>query len=163
MHWLFYSGGEWSFQLDAEWSFSPAANNGVLFNTRNIEQLVEVLEDVYQNNSKWVSMKGNCLQEARKYTPDNCIKVLGETLLVNRRLEELNLGNNHLTDLSMNILKTNYGKFEMNETDLEEYKKAEKERQDIIKQNTKLKASKKSELEVPFLDEMRNIDERFKF
>ena len=50
--------------------------NGVLFNTRNIEQLVEVLEDVYQNNSKWVSMKGNCLQEARKYTPDNCIKVL---------------------------------------------------------------------------------------
>ena len=89
---------------------------------------------------------------------DNCIKVLGETLLVNRRLEEINLGNNHLTDLSMNILKTNYGKFEMNETDLEEYKKAEKERQDIIKQNTKLKASKKSELEVPFLDEMRNID-----
>lgn len=50
--------------------------NGVLFNTRNIEQLVDVLEDVYQNNSKWVSMKGNCLQEARKYTPDNCIKVL---------------------------------------------------------------------------------------
>jgi hypothetical protein len=58
----------------------------------------------------------------------------------------------------MNILKTNYGKFEMNETDLEEYKKAEKDRQDIIKQNTKLKASKKPELEVPFLDEMRNID-----
>ena len=89
---------------------------------------------------------------------DNSIKVFGETLLVNRRLEEINLGNNHLTDLSMNILKTNYGKFEMNETDLEEYKKAEKERQDIIKQNTKLKASKKPELEVPFLDEMRNID-----
>ena len=89
---------------------------------------------------------------------DNSIKVFGETLLVNRRLEEINLGNNHLTDLSMNILKTNYGKFEMNETDLEEYKKAEKERQDIIKQNTKLKASKKPELEVPFLDEMRNIN-----
>ena len=46
----------------------------------------------------------------------------------------------------------------MNEQDLEEYKKAEKERQDIIKQNTKLKASKKPELEIPFLDEMRNID-----
>ena len=89
---------------------------------------------------------------------DNSIKVFGETLLVNRRLEEINLGNNHLTDLSMIILKTNYGKFEMNETDLEEYKKAEKERQDIIKQNTKLKASKKQEMEVPFLDEMRNID-----
>ena len=89
---------------------------------------------------------------------DNCIKVLGETMLVNRRLEEINLGNNHLTDVSMNIIKSNYGKFEMSETDLEEYKKLEKERQDIIKQNTKLKSSKKQELEVPFIDEMRNIN-----
>jgi hypothetical protein len=89
---------------------------------------------------------------------DNSIKILGEAMLVNRHLEEINLGNNHLTDLSINILKTNYGKFEMNDQDLEEYKKAEKERQDIIKQNTKLKASKKPELEVPFLDEMRNVD-----
>ena len=46
----------------------------------------------------------------------------------------------------------------MSETDLEEYKKLEKERQDIIKQNTKLKSSKKQELEVPFIDEMRNIN-----
>ena len=89
---------------------------------------------------------------------DECVKILGEALLVNRRLEEINLGNNHLTDLSMNILKTNYGKFEMNETDLEEYKKAEKERQDIIKQNTKLKAAKKPEIEVPFLDELKEIE-----
>ena len=89
---------------------------------------------------------------------DNCIKVLGETMLVNRRLEEINLGNNHLTDVSMNIIKSNFGKFEMSETDLEEYKKLEKERQDIIKQNTKLKSSKKQELEVPFIDEMRNIN-----
>ena len=89
---------------------------------------------------------------------DDCIKVLGETMLVNRRLEEINLGNNHLTDVSMNIIKSNYGKFEMSETDLEEYKKLEKERQDIIKQNTKLKSSKKQELEVPFIDEMRNIN-----
>ena len=79
-------------------------------------------------------------------------------MLVNRRLEEINLGNNHLTDVSMNIIKSNYGKFEMSETDLEEYKKLEKERQDIIKQNTKLKSSKKQELEVPFIDEMRNIN-----
>ena len=79
-------------------------------------------------------------------------------MLVNRRLEEINLGNNHLTDVSMNIIKSNFGKFEMSETDLEEYKKLEKERQDIIKQNTKLKSSKKQELEVPFIDEMRNIN-----
>ena len=79
-------------------------------------------------------------------------------MIVNRRLKEINLKNNHFTDLSLNIIKTNYGKFEMNEQDLEEYKKAEKERQDIIKQNTKLKASKKPELEIPFLYDMRNID-----
>ena len=89
---------------------------------------------------------------------DNSIKVLGETMLINRRLEEINLGNNHLTDVSMNIIKINYGKFEMNEQDLEEYKKQEKERQDIIKQNAKLKAGKKPELEVPYIDELKNID-----
>ena len=89
---------------------------------------------------------------------DNCIKVFGEMILVNRRLEEINFGNNHLTDVSLNIIKSNYGKFEMNETDLEEYKKFEKERQDIIKQNTKLKASKKPELEVPHIDELKEIE-----
>ena len=58
----------------------------------------------------------------------------------------------------MNIIKINYGKFEMNEQDLEEYKKQEKERQDIIRQNAKLKAGKKPELEVPHIDEIKEID-----
>ena len=89
---------------------------------------------------------------------DNCIKIFGEMMLVNRRLEEINFGNNHLTDLALNIIKINYGKFEMNETDLEEYKKFEKERQDIIRQNVKLKAAKKPELEVPHIDELKDND-----
>ncbi len=89
---------------------------------------------------------------------DNSIKVFGEMMLVNRRLEEINLGNNHLTDTSLNILKSNYGKFLMNETDLEEYKKFEKERQDIIRQNAKLKAAKKPEVEVPHLDELKEVE-----
>ena len=89
---------------------------------------------------------------------DNCVKVLGETMLVNRRLEEVNLGHNHLTDLSMNIIKMNHGKFEMNEQEFEEYKKEEKERQDIIKQNTKLKSQKKPELEVPHIDELKTVE-----
>ena len=89
---------------------------------------------------------------------DNCIKILGETMLINRRLEEINLGNNHLTDASMNLIRINYGKFEMNEQDLEEYKKQEKERQDIIRQNAKLKAGKKPELEVPHIDEIKEVD-----
>ena len=86
---------------------------------------------------------------------DKCMTAFGEMMLVNRRLEEINFGNNHLTDISLNIIKSNYGKFEMNETDLEEYKKFEKERQDIIRQNTKLKASKKPELEVPHIYELK--------
>ena len=89
---------------------------------------------------------------------DNCIKIFGEMILVNRRLEEVNFGNNHLTDMALKIIKSNYGKLEMNETDLEEYKKFEKERQDIIKQNTKLKAAKKPELEVPHIDELKEVD-----
>ena len=78
-------------------------------------------------------------------------------MLVNRRLEEVNFGNNHLTDTALNLIKINYGKFQMDETDLEEYKKFEKERQDIIRQNTKLKAAKKPELEVPHIDELKDI------
>ena len=89
---------------------------------------------------------------------DNCIKVFGEMILVNRRLEEVNFGNNHLTDAALKIIKSNYGKFEMNEADIEEYKKFDKERQDIIKQNTKLKLAKKPELEVPHIDELKEID-----
>lgn len=89
---------------------------------------------------------------------DNCIKVFGEMMLVNRRLEEVNFGNNHLTDTALNLIKINYGKFQMDETDLEEYKKFEKERQDIIRQNTKLKAAKKLELEVPHIDELKDIE-----
>ena len=73
-------------------------------------------------------------------------------------MEEINLGNNHLTDASMNVIRINYGKFEMTEQDLEEYKKQEKERQDIIRQNTKLKAGKKPELEVPHIDEIKEVD-----
>ncbi len=79
-------------------------------------------------------------------------------MLINRRLEEINLGNNHLTDASMNVIRINYGKFEMTEQDLEEYKKQEKERQDIIRQNAKLKAGKKPELEVPHIDEIKEVD-----
>ena len=89
---------------------------------------------------------------------DESIKILGETMLVNRRLEEINLGNNFLTDISLNIIKNNFGKFEMNEQDFEEYKKQEKERQDIIRQNAKLKAGKKPEIEIPHIDELKTIE-----
>ena len=67
---------------------------------------------------------------------DESIKVFSEVLLINKNLEEIT-------------------------EEYEEYKRLEKERQDIIKQNAKLKASKKPELEVPYLDEVKEVNGEF--
>ena len=79
-------------------------------------------------------------------------------ILVNRNLEEINFGNNLLTDEALELIIKNYGIFKLNSDEVEEYKKLDKERQDIIKQNAKLKAAKKPELEVPYLDELKEIE-----
>ena len=52
MHWLFYSGGEWSFQLDAEWSFSPAANNcwSITVVLDEIDNILDVQYKLYSQN-----------------------------------------------------------------------------------------------------------------
>ena len=89
---------------------------------------------------------------------DESIKTFSEMLLINRNLEEINFGNNYLTDTALDLIVKNYGTFKLNTEELEEYKKIEKERQDIIKQNAKLKASKKQEMEVPYLDELKEIN-----
>ena len=87
-----------------------------------------------------------------------------DIILINRNLEEINLGNNSLTDESLDLIVKNYGIFKMTPEELEEYRKIEKEKQDIIKQNAKLKASKKPELKVPYLDEFKEINgEIFRF
>ena len=85
-------------------------------------------------------------------------KTFSEMILVNRNLEEINFGNNSLTDEALELIIKNYGVFKLNSDEVEEYKKLEKERQDIIKQNAKLKAAKKPELEVPYLDELKEIE-----
>ena len=82
-------------------------------------------------------------------------------ILVNRNLEEINFGNNLLTDEALESIVKNYGIFKLNNDEVEEYKKLEKERQDIIKQNAKLKAAKKPEVEVPYLDELKEIEGEF--
>jgi hypothetical protein len=92
---------------------------------------------------------------------DESIKTFSEMILVNKNLEEINFGNNSLTDEALALIVKNYGIFKMNPEELEEYKKLEKERQDIIKQNAKLKASKKPELKVPYLDEFKEINVEF--
>ena len=89
---------------------------------------------------------------------DECIKTFSEMILVNRNLEEINFGNNLLTDEALELIVKNYGIFKLNSDEIEEYKRLEKEKQDIIKQNTKLKAAKKPEIEVPVLDELKEIE-----
>ena len=87
-----------------------------------------------------------------------CIKKFSEMLKVNKKLEEINFGGNYLTNETLELIKQNYGMWLLNEEELEEFKKLEKEKQDIIKQNAKLKAAKKPELEVPELDNLEEID-----
>ena len=94
----------------------------------------------------------------RNNLTNECIKSFSEMLIVNRKLEEINFGRNYLTDESLDLIKENYGLFPMTPEEVEEYNKINKERQEIIKKNEKLKASKKPELEVPYLDEMKEID-----
>ena len=95
---------------------------------------------------------------------DECIESFCEMILVNNKLEEINFGKNHLTDKALNLIGKNYGKFKMTPEEIEEHKKVDKERQEIIKQNMKLKSSGKPELEVPFLEKIKEIDgETYKF
>ena len=94
----------------------------------------------------------------RNNLTNECIKSFSEMLIVNRKLEEINFGRNYLTDESLDLIKENYGLFPMTPEEVEEYNNINKERQEIIKKNEKLRASKKPELEVPYLDEMKEID-----
>ena len=89
---------------------------------------------------------------------DECIKTFSEMILVNRNLEEINFGNNLLTDEALDLIIKNYGIYKLTPDEVEEWKRIDKEKQDIIKQNAKLKAAKKPELEVPFLDELKEIE-----
>ena len=89
---------------------------------------------------------------------DDCISSFCEMMLVNTKLEEINFGKNYLTDISIKLIGKNYGIFKMSEEELEEYKKVDKERQEIIKQNIKLKQAGKQELEIPYLDKIKEID-----
>ena len=82
-------------------------------------------------------------------------------LLINRNLEEINFGNNNLTDEALELIVKTYGIFKMTPEEYEEYKKLEKERQDIIKQNAKNKGSKKPEVEIPYLDEVKEVNGEF--
>lgn len=89
---------------------------------------------------------------------DECIETFCDMILVNNKLEEINFGKNYLTDKGINLISKNYGKFKMSEEEIEDYKKKDKERQDIIKQNAKLKSAGKPELDLPEIENVREIE-----
>ena len=82
-------------------------------------------------------------------------------LLNNRKLEDINFGKNFFDDDCISKLKDNIGKFQMSQEEVIEYNKKVKERDAIIKANTKLKLQKKPENEVPFLLEMQMIEDQY--
>ncbi len=117
------------------------------------EMAIKIFEELKNpnNNIKILNLFRNNLT-------NECINNFCEMIIVNSKLEDINLGRNFFSDDCLNLIKDNYGIFPMTQEEVDEYGKLAKERQDIINKNIKLKASKKPELEVPHLDEMKEID-----
>lgn len=117
------------------------------------EPVIKIFDSLKDENSNL-----RVLNLFKNNLTDESIKCFSDMILTNRRLEEINLGNNYLSDESLSLIVKNFGIFKMTTEELEEYRRLEKERQDIIKQNAKLKASKKPEVDVPFLEELKEIE-----
>jgi len=117
------------------------------------EMAIQIFEELKnkENTIKTLNLFKNNLT-------NECIEKFCEMIIENNILEDINLGKNYFTNECLDLIKNNYGIFPMTQEEVDEYAKLAKERQDIINKNVKLKASKKPELEVPHLDEMKEID-----
>ena len=120
------------------------------------EIAMKIFENLKNNNNNL-----RMLNLFKNNLTNKCVKTFSEMLYSNRKLEEINLGGNFLTNESLILIKNNVGIFYLNEEKLEEYKKLEKEKNNIIKENAKLKAKKKNEIDVPVLDELIEIEGKF--
>ena len=116
------------------------------------ECAIKIFETLKENQAlKSLSLYNNNLTSA-------CIDAFCSMLLSNRKLEEINLGRNKFIDDDVTKIKDNTGMYLMSNEDVENYNKKVKERDQIIKNNAKLRSQKKPEVEVPFLNEMENIN-----
>ena len=120
------------------------------------EMAIKIFETLKNNNNNL-----RILNLYKNNLTNKCVKTFSEMLYSNRKLEEINLGGNYLSNESLELIKNNVGIFFLNDEKLEEYKKLEKEKNNIIKENIKLKAKKKNEIEVPVLDELIEIEGKF--
>ena len=49
---------------------------GRLFPARDIDSLVGILLEIYQAPASFESMRGNCIEEAKRYQPDKIVRIL---------------------------------------------------------------------------------------
>jgi len=73
--------------LASDWKYNTEIivneYNGVLFETKNIVDLVEKLEWISLNKNKVLEMRLNCLEEAQRYHPDVILKPILEDMSIN--------------------------------------------------------------------------------
>lgn len=93
---------------------------------------------------------------------NECSKDFCEMVLLNRHLEEINLGGNNLSDAFITNLKNYIGEYEMTPEEIEEHEIKVKEKEEILLFNQKNKNNKKVELkEIPFVDEVIKQEDKF--
>ena len=93
---------------------------------------------------------------------NECSKDFCEMVLLNRHLEEINLGGNNLSDAFITNLKNFIGEYEMTPEEIEEHEIKVKEKEEILLFNQKNKNNKKVELkEIPFVDEVIKQEDKF--
>ena len=135
--------------------FEGICIRGNLLGDESVIEIFKLLENPANNSQvKVLSIYKNNLTS-------KCIDSFCSMLLKNKKLEEINLGNNKITDEDIEKIKNHTGIYPMTMEEVENYNKKAKERDAIIAKNNKLKIAKKPELEVPYLDEMTQIDDKF--
>lgn len=70
--------------ISSDWKYNSEIikheYNGFIFPTRNIDKIVSILKDIYQNKYDILTLKRNCLICAQKYNPNEAIKILLDTI-----------------------------------------------------------------------------------
>ena len=124
-------------------NFIGDENAKIFFENMKNNQSLKIL-NLYKNNLSSEIMKTFC-----------------EMLEINKKLEEINLGGNNLKDEDLVMIKNSLGKIELNSEEIESYLRRFKDREVILEKNKKLKAGKKPEEAVPYIEEVLQQGESY--
>lgn len=71
--------------IASDWRYNSEivieGKTGYLFPTKDVDALMNCLDRIYRNPEQWNAMKQNCIEEAKKYTPEAAIKILKERII----------------------------------------------------------------------------------